>query len=90
MATIRRARHAASLSFFIAAVIASCALPPYEVNKGVAIVGDTLFWATVDCHLIAIDAKNLRAFEYDGNGSRMGLRAVKRRILLAAAPHIVQ
>jgi alcohol dehydrogenase (cytochrome c) len=30
----------------------------YEVNKGVAIAGSTLFWATVDCHLIAIDAKN--------------------------------
>ncbi len=30
----------------------------YEVNKGLAISGDTLFWATVyDCHLIAIDAK---------------------------------
>jgi alcohol dehydrogenase (cytochrome c) len=28
----------------------------YEVNKGLAIAGDTLFWATVDCHLIAIDA----------------------------------
>jgi alcohol dehydrogenase (cytochrome c) len=30
----------------------------YEVNKGLAIAGETLFWATVDCHLIAIDAKN--------------------------------
>ena len=30
----------------------------YEVNKGVAIAGSTLFWATVDCHLIAIDATN--------------------------------
>jgi alcohol dehydrogenase (cytochrome c) len=30
----------------------------YEVNKGLAIAGSTLFWATVDCHLIAIDAKN--------------------------------
>ena len=30
----------------------------YEVNKGLAIAGGTLFWATVDCHLIAIDAKN--------------------------------
>ena len=29
----------------------------YEVNKGLAISGDTLFWATIDCHLIAIDAK---------------------------------
>src|SRR4029078_12307827 len=27
----------------------------YEVNKGMAISGDTLFWATVDCHLIALD-----------------------------------
>ena len=32
----------------------------YEVNKSVAIAGDTLFWATVDCHLIAIDAKSGR------------------------------
>jgi alcohol dehydrogenase (cytochrome c) len=28
----------------------------YEVNKGLAIAGNLLFWATVDCHLIAIDA----------------------------------
>jgi alcohol dehydrogenase (cytochrome c) len=28
----------------------------YEVNKGLAIAGNVLFWATVDCHLIAIDA----------------------------------
>ena len=27
----------------------------YEVNKGLAIAGDRLLWATVDCHLIAID-----------------------------------
>ena len=32
----------------------------YEVNKGMAIAGDTLFWATVDCHLIAIDTKTGR------------------------------
>jgi alcohol dehydrogenase (cytochrome c) len=33
----------------------------YSVNKGLAIVGDTLFWATaVDCHLLAIDIKNGR------------------------------
>jgi alcohol dehydrogenase (cytochrome c) len=32
----------------------------YEVNKGLAIAGDTLFWATVDCHLIAIDGKSGR------------------------------
>jgi alcohol dehydrogenase (cytochrome c) len=30
----------------------------YEVNKGLAIAGDTLFWATVDCHLLAIDVKS--------------------------------
>ncbi|HEX4227365.1 MAG TPA: PQQ-binding-like beta-propeller repeat protein [Bryobacteraceae bacterium] len=29
----------------------------YEVNKGMAISGNTLFWATVDCHLLAIDTK---------------------------------
>ena len=32
----------------------------YEVNKGMALAGDTLFWATVDCHLLAIDAKTGR------------------------------
>ncbi|MGH8636987.1 MAG: pyrroloquinoline quinone-dependent dehydrogenase, partial [Burkholderiales bacterium] len=32
----------------------------YEVNKGMAIAGDTLFWATVDCHLLAIDVKSGR------------------------------
>ena len=30
----------------------------YEVNKGMAIAGDTLFWATLDCHLLAIDVKS--------------------------------
>src|SRR5580700_6225446 len=33
----------------------------YEVNKGLAIAGNTLFWATaVDCHLLAIDIRNGR------------------------------
>src|SRR5262245_17121073 len=32
----------------------------YEVNKGMAIAGETLFWATVDCHLVAIDVKSGR------------------------------
>ena len=32
----------------------------YEVNKGLAIAGNTLFWATVDCHLLAIDATSGR------------------------------
>ncbi len=32
----------------------------YEVNKGMAIAGDLLFWATVDCHLIALDIKTGR------------------------------
>jgi alcohol dehydrogenase (cytochrome c) len=32
----------------------------YEVNKGLAISGNTLFWATIDCHLLAIDAKTGR------------------------------
>jgi len=31
-----------------------------RVNRGVAILGDTLFMATIDGHLIAIDAKNGR------------------------------
>ena len=29
----------------------------YETNKGVGVSGDTVYWATIDCHLIAIDAK---------------------------------
>ena len=32
----------------------------YEVNKGLAISGNTLLWATVDCHLLAIDATSGR------------------------------
>ncbi len=32
----------------------------YEVNKGMALAGDTLYWATVDCHLLAIDTKTGR------------------------------
>jgi alcohol dehydrogenase (cytochrome c) len=33
----------------------------YEVNKGLAIAGDKVFWATaVDCHLLAIDARTGR------------------------------
>ncbi len=33
----------------------------YRVNKGVAIAGNTVFWATaIDCHLVAIDAKTGR------------------------------
>jgi alcohol dehydrogenase (cytochrome c) len=33
----------------------------YRVNKGVAIAGNTLFWATgYDCHLLAIDVKTGR------------------------------
>jgi alcohol dehydrogenase (cytochrome c) len=31
-----------------------------RVNRGVAVVGDTLFMGTIDAHLIAIDAKNGR------------------------------
>jgi alcohol dehydrogenase (cytochrome c) len=31
-----------------------------QVNRGVGILGDTLFMATVDAHLVAIDAKNGR------------------------------
>jgi alcohol dehydrogenase (cytochrome c) len=30
----------------------------YQVNKGMAIANDTLFWATADCHLIALDTKS--------------------------------
>ena len=32
-----------------------------RVNRGLAILGDTLFMGTIDAHLIAIDAKNGRA-----------------------------
>ena len=46
----------------------------YEVNKGLAIAGDTLFWATVDCHLLAIDAKTGRVHLGQGAG-RLSRRA---------------
>ncbi len=29
----------------------------YVDNRGLAIANDTVFWATDDCHLIALDAK---------------------------------
>src|SRR5712691_6641932 len=32
-----------------------------RVNRGVAILGDTLFMGTIDGHLVAVDAKNGRA-----------------------------
>jgi alcohol dehydrogenase (cytochrome c) len=32
----------------------------YEVNKGMSIAKGMLFWATVDCHLLAIDVKTGR------------------------------
>jgi alcohol dehydrogenase (cytochrome c) len=32
----------------------------YMVNKGLAVAGDTVFWATLDCHLYALDVKNGR------------------------------
>jgi alcohol dehydrogenase (cytochrome c) len=32
----------------------------YQVNKGMAVAGNTLFWATVDCHLLAIDVRDGR------------------------------
>src|SRR5881398_2938701 len=31
-----------------------------RVNRGVAVVGDTLFMGTIDAHLLAVDAKNGR------------------------------
>jgi len=37
----------------------------YEVNKGMAIAGDRLFWATVDCHLLAIDVNPMSGTEID-------------------------
>ena len=42
----------------------------YEVNKGMALAGETLFWATVDCHLLAIDAKTGRVI-WDKVASRL-------------------
>src|ERR1051326_333248 len=30
----------------------------YPVQKGLAVAGDALFWATTDCHLLAIDVKS--------------------------------
>jgi len=45
--------------FWLITTLLSCARPCCGiVNRGVAILGDTLFMATVDAHLVAIDAKN--------------------------------
>jgi alcohol dehydrogenase (cytochrome c) len=35
----------------------------YQINKGMAISGDKLFWGTIDCHLIVLDIKTGRLIQ---------------------------
>ena len=59
-----------------------------RVNRGVAVVGETLFMGTIDAHLIAIDAKNGRNLftpESEGVLSRLGQMFVAG-LLKHAAP----
>src|ERR1700727_3135457 len=65
----------------------------YLVNKGLAIAGDTLFWATaVDCHLLAIDIKTGRVkWEIAAAASKKGYQfdvpplVVKDMVILGPA-----
>ena len=51
------------------------------VNRGLAILGDTLFMATVDAHLVAIDAKDGHAAleRQAGRGCRRAMPRPWRR-----------
>ena len=51
-----------------------------RVNRGLAILGDTLFMGTIDAHLIALDAQDRQAdlWNVDGRRSRGRLRAHAR------------
>ena len=44
-------------------------------NRGVAILGDTLFMGTLDAHLVAIDAKNGQPL-WNTDGSRRQARVL--------------
>ena len=62
------------------------------VNRGVAILGDTLFMATVDAHLVAIDAKNGRplwntkvAEATDNYGMTLAPLVIKDKVIVGVA-----
>jgi alcohol dehydrogenase (cytochrome c) len=62
------------------------------VNRGVAILGDTVFMATVDAHLLAVDAKNGRllwntkvAESKDNYGMTLAPLVVKDKVLVGVA-----
>ena len=54
------------------------------MNRGLAILGDTLFMGTIDGHLIAVDAKSGRlVWDVDA-------RATRSRLRLTLAPLVVK
>ena len=62
------------------------------VNRGVAILGNTLFMATVDAHLVAIDAKNGRpiwntkvAEAQDNYGMTLAPLVIKDKVVVGVA-----
>ncbi len=62
------------------------------VNRGVAILGDTLFMATVDAHLVAVDARNGHAIWNDklaepaaGYAMTMAPLVVKDKVIVGVA-----
>jgi alcohol dehydrogenase (cytochrome c) len=63
-----------------------------QINRGLAILGDTLFMATADAHLVAIDAKNGRpvwntkvAEPKDGYGMTLAPLAIKDKVIVGVA-----
>ncbi len=55
------------------------------VNRGVAILGDTLFMATVDAHLVAIDSKNGHALWNVKLAETMAPLVVKDKVIVGVA-----
>jgi len=62
------------------------------VNRGLAILGDTLYMATVDAHLVAVDARNgkllwnIEVADYnEGYAMTLAPLAVKDKIIVGAA-----
>ncbi len=69
-------------------VMACCGI----VNRGVAILGDTLYMATVDAHLVAVDAKNGHALwdvkvaeSTQGYAMTLAPLAIKDKVLVGVA-----
>src|SRR5205807_2340959 len=63
-----------------------------QINRGLAILGDTLYMATVDAHLIAVDAKNGRAIwntkvaeATTGYGMTLAPLAIKDKVVVGVA-----